>query len=201
MRVVIVLFWWFTWWPASLSAQWRAGVEVSSEWVSGASGPAPGTVAGSPSFRPYQPTWWGLRVEGPGNGIRPVLTLRAGAPDLALEGEEATVVEHLGVTDVIGAVPEVAFPIARLREGVRLLASAGVVVERWAFEGQEARLRAGPTGGIELLVALGGRLEGAFGGSVGVLPESVFTAGDLPETLEPRSVWRRSLRGSLRVRL
>ena len=201
MRVVVVLLWWFACGPANLFAQWRVGLDVTNEWLFGASGPGPAAVAGSPSFRPYEPIWWGLRVEGPGNGIRPVLTLRAGAPDLALEGEEATVIEHFGVTDVLGAIPEVAFPIARIQEGVRLLASAGVVVERWSFEGQEARLRAGPTGGIELAVSLGGRLEGAIGASVGVLPESIFTVSDLPETLEPRSVWRRSLRGSLKVRL
>jgi hypothetical protein len=201
MRVVLVLFWWFTCWPGSVFAQWRVGLELGTEWLSGASGPGPGTPADAPSFRPYRPTWWGLRAEGPGNRIRPALTVRAGAPDLALEGQEATVVEHFGVTDVLGVVPEVVFPLARLQESVRLLASAGLVVERWAFEGQGDRLRAGPTGGFELLVALGGRLEGSVGASLGLLPESMFTSGDLPDTLEPRSVWRRSLRGSMRVRL
>lgn len=201
MRVVCVLLWCFVLSPASLFAQWRLGVEVTSESFRGASGPAPGWDASTPSFRPYRPTWLGLRAEAPGQGVRPALTVRFASPDLALEGGEATVVEHLGVTDVLGAVPEVVVPLARLDQAVRLEGSAGLLIERWAFEGQGARVRLGPTAGLELSVALGGRLEGAIGGMVGMLPQSMFTAEDLPETLEPRSVWRRSLRGSVRLRL
>ncbi|HEX9166843.1 MAG TPA: hypothetical protein VF862_13100 [Gemmatimonadales bacterium] len=201
MGTVRLLLWWFVFWPGSLFAQWRLGVEVAVEAFSGASGPAQGWEASTPAFRPYRPTWWGLRTEAPGHRIRPALTLRFARPDLALEGDEATVVEHLGVTDVLGVVPEVLVSLARLQAGVSLDASAGLLVERWAFEGQGARTRAGPTAGLELTVALGGRLEGVIGGALGLLPKSVFTADELPETLEPRSVWRRSLRGSIRRRL
>jgi len=201
MRTVRVLLWWFVFWPGSLFAQWRLGVEVAVEAFSGVSGPAPGREASTPAFRPYRPTWWGLRAEAPGHRIRPVLTVRFTQPDLALEGNEATVVEHLGVTDVVGVVPEVVVSLARLQAGVGLDAAAGLLVERWTFEGQKARTRLGPTAGLELAVALRGRLEGVIGGALGLLPESVFTADELPETLEPRSVWRRSLRGSIRLRL
>jgi hypothetical protein len=201
MRVVCVLLWYFVLTPASLFAQWRVGLEVTSESFRGASGPAPGWESSTPSFRPYRPTWWGLRAEAPGQGLRPALTLRVASPDLALEGGEATVVEHLGVTSVLGAVPEVMVPLARLGPAVRLDGVAGLLIERWAFEGQAARLRLGPSAGVEFAVALGGRVEGAIGGAVSLLPQSVFTADDLPETLEPRSVWRRSLRGSVRLRL
>ena len=201
MRLLCVLFWFFVFWPAGLRAQWRLGVEVASESFTGASGAAPGGAASTPSFRPYRPTWVGLRADGPGGRIRPALTLRLASPDLALVGDEATVVEHLGVTEVVGMVPEAVVELARLQPGVQLAAALGVLIEQWSFEAQPARWRIGPTAGLDLVVPLGGRLEGAVGGTVGLLPESVFTAGDLPETLEPRSVWRRSLRGSVRLRL
>jgi hypothetical protein len=139
-------------------------------------------------------------VEGPRTGIRPALTLRFSSPDLALEGPEAVVVEHLGVTEVIGAVPEVLIPLVRLREGVQVIGSAGLMLERWAFEGQNPRLRAGATLGAGLEVDLGGRVEGELGATVGVLPSSMFLEADLPDNLEPRSAWRRALRGVLKIR-
>lgn len=202
MRMFRVLLWCFVlFWPAGLHAQWRLGVEVAGESFSGASGAPSGGAASIPSFRPYRPVWLGLRAEGPGGRIRPALTIRAARPDLALTGADATVVEHLGVTDVFGMVPEAIVALARLQPGVQLTGSLGLLIEQWFFEAQPARWRAGPSAGLDLAVGLGGRFEGAVGGTVGVLPESVFTAAELPETLEPRSVWRRSLRGSVRFRL
>lgn len=187
--------------PTPLTGQWRVGLSYTQDRISGGTGPAPGAPADAASFRPWQPAWLGLQVQGPWRGIRPALGLRFGRPDLALEAAEVTIVEHSSITGVAGLTADAMVPVVALREGVRLDGALGVLIERWVFRGEEPRVRAGPSAGVDLAVGLGGRVEGVFGLGVSVLPTSIFEPEELPERLEPRSVWRRSLRGLVRLRL
>lgn len=199
-RQVVLLVWLFILLPLSLWGQARLGLEHGREVLTGATRPRADAPAGTASFRPYQPTWWGIRFEGGWPGIRPALTLRRSTPELALEGNDLTLVEHAALTTVTALQAEIVVPLVR-RDGIEWRASLGGLVERWAFRGTPVRWRLGPVAGISVILPMVGPLEAMVGGSVGVLPVSPFAAGELPETLEPQSAWRTALRGGVGLRL
>lgn len=199
-RHLVLLVWLFIFLPLSLWGQVRVGLEHGREVLTGATRPRAEAPAGTASFRPYQPTWWGLRLEGGWPGLRPALTLRRSTPDLALVGEDLTLVEHAAPTTVSALQAEVVAPLVQ-RDGIEWRASLGGLVERWAFRGSPARWRLGPVAGISVILPVVGPLEAMVGGSVGVLPVSPFTAPELPATLEPRGAWRTALRGGVSIRL
>jgi hypothetical protein len=123
------------------------------------------------------------------------------APSLALDAPEVTVIEHAGVTTVTALRAGVIVRLAQLQPGVALRVEAGPVLEWWRFERSATRLRGGGEIGLSLTVGLGGRFSGALGGFLGVTPVSPLEPADLPEGIEPRSAWRRALRGSVGLAL
>ena len=198
-RHVVLLVWLFILLPAALWGQVRLGLERGHEALTGASAPRPDAPAGTASVRPYRPTWWGLRLEGPWRRVRPALTVRRGTPDLALVGAELTLIEHAQLTTLTALQAEMVVPLFQ-QAGVEWRASVGSLLERWAFRGTPPRWRGGPMAGVSLIVPVVGPVEATLGGSVGILPMSPFTAGELPETLEPRGAWRTALRGGVNLR-
>lgn len=198
-RRLVLLAWLLLLPPRPLWGQVRIGLEHGREVLTGATRPRVDAPAGTASLRPWQPTWWGMRMEGPRRGIRPALTLRRGTPDLALAGDELTLIEHAKRTTLTALQAEAVLPILR-RDGTEWQASLGGLLERWAFPGVAARWRLGPVAGASVVLPLAGPLEASLGGSVGLLPRSPFVREELPGTLEPRNAWRTALRGGVGLR-
>jgi hypothetical protein len=184
--------------PAPLAAQWLVGVEGTLESVGGVSR---STQPGGASFGIHHPAWIGLRIESPRARVQWRAGVAYAAPSLALDAPEVTVIEHAGVTTVTALRAGVIVRLAQLQPGVALRVEAGPVLEWWRFESSATRLRGGGEIGLSLTVGLGGRFSGALGGFVGVTPVSPLEPADLPEGIEPRSAWRRALRGSVGLAL
>lgn len=201
MRLFILLTWLFILRPFPLWGQVRVGIEHGREVLSGVSRSRPEADGVAAGFRPYRPTWWGLRLEGGWAGVRPVLILRRSVPDLALEGEALTLIQHGPMTTVTGLGVEAIVPLSGAPGGVMWQATVGGLLERWVFRGVPARWRLGPVAGAALVLPVAGRLDLSLGGSVGMLPVSPFEAVDLPEGLEPQRAWRTALRASVSLGL
>ena len=184
--------------PVRLAAQWQARVEGAVESVSGVTA---AVESGAATFGIHHPTWIGLRVESPGARVRWSAGLSYAAPSLALDAPEVTIIEHAGTTTATALRAGVIVRLAQLQPGVALRVEAGPVLEWWRFEGSTTRLRGGGEIGLSLTVGLGGRFSGALGGFLGVTPVSPLEPADLPEGIEPRSAWRRALRGSVGLAL
>lgn len=182
--------------PAGLASQWHAGVEIAAESLTGVSA---NREPGGPVFRFENLTGLGLRLESPGSRIRWSLIAGMAFPSLALQGPEVTIIDRQSRVTVGSLRPGVTVPLITLRPGVSLRVEGRPVLEWWHFDTGETRLRGGAEAGASLEIVLAGRLSLATGGFLGVLPESPLEASDLPEGIEPRSAWRRALRGSLQV--
>src|SRR5512143_1586800 len=83
--------------------QWTIGPVVGTETFTGVSR---STVEGPDrGFRPWHPAWWGIETESPGDRWRVRLALLHAAPDLALDAPDLTVVDHEGITSILGLRP------------------------------------------------------------------------------------------------
>jgi hypothetical protein len=182
--------------PTPAWSQWSASLSVGSDRFWG------GSLENGPerkSFRPYRPTVFGLGLERQLGSVGVGLHGRYAEPGLGLEGEGA-VVAAKGAFTVVGIAPEVSYQVATLGPGNRLLVHLGPLFEFWHPIDEEWRTRVGAQGSVSLTVPLGGRFGLSLSGNVAVIP-SPFSAEELLDQYELRTLWRRGFAGGVQYQI
>ncbi len=177
------------------AAQWAITVGVAAPRFWGGSR-EPG---GSRSFRPYRPTILGAGFERSWRGGGIGVGAYHSSTSLALEGPDAAVIAK-NALELSGVMAEVSLGIGAIGQTVRLMVSAGSLVEVWHLAGGPSHTRAGLAASLGAQVEMGGRWSGAIGVGAAVTA-SPFSKNDLDVGFRPSALWRREVSGRLRFRL
>jgi len=181
-----------------LSAQWHIGLGVGRDVYSGVS--QGDFEDGSGSFRPYRPLVWSLRVEGHVSQPRLSVTFRYATPDIALVGEDLTLIPQGSFLEMAGAALTAGWTLIQLTPGVTIEGEAGPTIERWRVEDADDRTLLGVTGNLAIRIDLGGRFSARLSARMGMTPKSPL-AGALIEGYTPRAGWRRGLEAGVLLSL
>ncbi len=176
--------------------QWTAGFEVGADRYWGGSIEIGGEER---SFRPYRPTTLGLGLARNGSPLGWGLQIHYSEACLGLEGPGAIAAVE-GVFTVLSVSPELVYPLLTLGPVTELLLHAGPLVEVWGIIDEQTRTHLGAQGAVSLDIPITGRFAGTVVGGIAVTP-SPFEAGQLGETFEPRTLWRRRFALGMQYRL
>lgn len=182
---------------AAQDGPWGLAIEVGLTRFWGGSEPIPPND--TPGFKPYRPTSFGARIDRQVGRARVALGGLYAASGLANEGDEVTLIAKGGLSWV-QLTPEVGYRLAILGPVAELSVFAGPVFDIWMPVDDDARLRVGGQGGLQLLVPLGSGLASTVrvhGGLAG----SIFRDTEVPSDFRSKSMPRAGVALGLRVGL
>ena len=178
-----------------VDAQWAISAGVrASRFTGGAEEPATGRT-----LSPYRPTLVEVGLDRAWRHVGVGVRFGYASSSLALEGDEALAAVKDALS-VYSAEPELTVRLTHLGADGVLRAYTGALIESWKLPDAGSRTRVGVAAGLGLEMSFGGRWTGVLRAGGAVTP-SPFTQEDLDAALEPRTLWRRELGGSLRYRL
>ena len=170
--------------PADAQSGWGINLEVGIQRLWGASGPLPGSE--ELAFRPYRPTYVGVRVDRNVGGLR--FGFGARYAQCAAGGEYpggATLFTE-GFT-LLELAPEAGMRVVRLGYGAAVRGFGGPVISIWGPPDDASRARLGARVGVEVEAPVGSRVglvtrvHGGVGGSA-------LDEDDVPAGYEVRSM-------------
>ena len=179
-----------------LYGQWTAAFEVGADRYWGGSVETGGEGR---SFRPFRPTSFGLGLERRGNRLGWGVQMHYSEAGLGLEGPGAVAAVE-GVFTVFGVSPELVYRLTTLGTVTELRLHAGPLVEVWGIIDEQTRTHFGGQGAVSLDIPIAGRFAGSVVAGVAVTP-SPFEVGQLGETFETRTLWRRRFALAVHYRL
>lgn len=189
-----LLGFWVT--PLHAQAEWGLGVEYGFAQFSGHAKSV--GITPEASGHPAAMHTGGIRVDRSGKKIRFSLALQIAKTGVEFENEDAAA-QAKDVLDLLEISPEVSLVIFQPREAaVRL--HAGVVIDRWSPEGDDARTSIGGLGALSVELPFSSRV-GVQVRWEGALSESVFDEDDLPPEFEKESGLRQRWVVGVRYRL
>jgi hypothetical protein len=182
--------------PATLPAQWSAGMSVGIARYYGGAVSAVDSTPGE--VHPYRPTTLTLVVGHDWGRVRADLGVSYGSPGLAAEIPGGAFVDTKGV-HFLSAGPEVTVRVLRIGADGVLRAGVGGDVTAWSITDFEARVLLGGhlTAIYEWPIA--GPLLGSIQGGLALSP-SLFHADEVDPSFERRMLVRPSLSIGLRYR-
>lgn len=168
--------------PLLAQQEWGLSLEFGKASFSGHARSAATTP--ETSGHPSGANTWGFQLDRTGRTIRFSVGVLLASTGVELENEEVAA-EARNLLDLLEFSPQVSILVLRPRESsVRL--HAGLVVDRWSPEGDDARTTVGGLGAVSLEVPMSARI-GVQVRWEGTLTGSVFDEDDLPAEFERKS--------------
>jgi hypothetical protein len=186
--------------PGDLAAQrrsWGIGFDVGLSRFWGGSEPVPPNDA--PGFKPYRPTTLGLRLDRMVGQARLAIGMLYAQSGLGSETDEVAIIAKGGLTWV-QVTPELGYLLGTVGPVTEVSLFAGPELDFWMPSGEDARVRIGGRGGLELLVPLGSGLAGTLRAHAGVTG-SLFRDSEVPSDFRTKTMPNAGVSLGLRLRL
>ena len=170
--------------PLAAQRSWGVALELANLSFGGHARSA--ATSPETAGHPSSTRGWGLRLDGGGPKLGFALGVLVASSGVEFENDEASV-EARNVLDLLEIAPEIVFVFFEPGEAaVRL--HAGMVLDRWSPDGDDARTSVGGLGAVSINVPFTARIGAQVRWQVTVTG-SVFDENDLPPEFSRKSGW------------